>query len=137
MHKKIILVLTLILVGRAMTLAYIHRAGGLGVGDPPAAWLMPLLGDAIIGLSGLVMIYLIVSRKGLFVWTAVIVWNALAIWDALSAFVIHLTNPWSDFFMIEIFGPFMFFAASAMHLAIIYLVTRNTLKHELIKSDVV
>jgi len=125
MQKKIILVLTLMLVGRAMTLAFVHRAGGLDPGDPPAAWLMPLLGDAVIGISGLVIAYLIVSRTGLFVWTAVVVWNAVAIWDAMSAFIIHLTNPWPDFFMIQIFGPAMFFAASVMHLMILYLVSRK------------
>lgn len=118
-----------------MTLAYIHRAGGLEPGDPPAAWLMPLLGDAVIGLSGLLIIYLIVSRRGMFVWTAVIVWNAIAIWDAMSAFIIHLTNPWPEFFMIQIFGPFMFFAASAMHLAAIYLASRKSLRGELLGDD--
>ena len=135
MHKKIVLVLSLMLVGRAMTLVYIHRAGGLGPGDPPAAWLMPLLGDAVIGVSGLLIAYLIVSRSGLFVWTVVIVWNAVAIWDALSAFIIHLTNPWPEFFMIQIFGSFMFFAASAMHLAIIYLASQNSLRSELLGDN--
>lgn len=56
MQKKIMAVLTAMLIGRAMTLAFIHRAGGEGVGDPPAAWLMPLLGDAVIGVSGLLVL---------------------------------------------------------------------------------
>ena len=97
MHKNLVFLLTLMLAGRAMTLAFIHRAGGENPGDPPAAWLMPLVGDAVIGLTGVLMAYLIMKRTGLFVWTAIITWNVVAIWDAMSAFIIHLTNPWPEF----------------------------------------
>ena len=131
MKQKIVLVLTLMLCGRAMTLAFIARAGGQGPGDPPPAWLMPLLGDAIIGITGLLVAYLIARKSGPWVWTSIIVWNAVAIWDALSAFVIHTTNPWPDFFMIRLLGPWMFFAASVMHLAIICLVSRPDMKRQL------
>lgn len=131
MKQKLALILTLMLCGRAMTLAFISRAGGTAPGDPPAAWLMPLLGDAVIGITGLFIAYLIVSRRGQWVWTSVIVWNAVAIWDALAAFVIHTTNPWPEFFMIRLLGPSMFFAAAAMHLAVIYLVSRADLKQRL------
>lgn len=118
---NIMLVLTLMLAGRAMTLAFIHRAGGNAIGDPPIAWLMPLIGDAVIGLSALVIAYLIWKQTGLKVWTAIIIWNALAIWDAMSAFIVSLTNPWPEFFMLQTVGPMMFFAASAMSLAIIFI----------------
>jgi hypothetical protein len=121
MNQKIILFLTLMLSGRAMTLAFIHRVGGSLPGDPPPAWLMPLVGDAVIGITGLWVAYLILRKTGLWVWTTIIVWNSLAIWDALSAFAIHTTNPWPEFFMIKLMGSSMFFAASAMHLAIIVL----------------
>ena len=102
MNRKIMLILTLLLSGRAMTLAFIHRAGGTMPGDPPAAWLMPLIGDAVIGISALWIAFLIVKKTGLWVWTVIVVWNSLAIWDALSAYIIHTTNPWPDFFMIKI-----------------------------------
>ena len=130
MQKRIMALFTAMLVGRAMTLAYIHRAGGEGLGDPPAAWLMPLIGDAVIGISGLLVLYLLLNRRGLAVWTTVVVWNAVAIWDALSAFVIQQTNPWPEFFMIQIFGSSMFFLASAMHLVILYLAFSVTVKAE-------
>jgi hypothetical protein len=48
MQQKIMLILTLMLTGRAMTLAFIHRAGGGLPCDPTAAWLMPLIGDAVM-----------------------------------------------------------------------------------------
>ena len=80
---------------------------------------MPLIGDAVIGVSALVVAFLIWKKRGLLAWTTIVVWNALGIWDALSAFTIHHTNPWPEFFMIEMVGPSMFFVASAMHLAII------------------
>lgn len=136
MQKTIILILTLMLTGRAMTLAFLHRVGGDGPGDPPVAWLMPLLGDAIVGLSGLAIAYLIWRKRGLFVWTAIVIWNAVAIWDALSAYLIHLTVPWPSFFMVQIFGSSMFFAASAMHAVILVLTCREPLRTELLPKDI-
>ncbi len=52
--RKLLLFLVLAASGRAMTLAFIGRAGDGGLGDPPAAWLMPLVGDAFIGLAALI-----------------------------------------------------------------------------------
>ena len=132
MKLKIMLVLTLILSGRAMTLAYIHHAGGALPGDPPAAWLMPLIGDAVIGISALWIAYLLLTKRGLWVWTTVIVWNALAIWDALSAYIVNITNPWPEFFMLQFAGSSMFFAASAMHLAIIIFASQKSTRDKLI-----
>ena len=134
MQKTLILILTLMLTGRAMTLAFIHRAGGDAIGDPPLVWLMPLIGDAVVGLSGLVVAYLIWTRRGLAVWTAIVVWNAIAIWDAMSAFVIHLTAPWPEFFMVQMFGSSMFFMASAVHLVILVLILRDPLRSDLITA---
>ncbi len=118
-----------------MTLAFIHRAGDGGLGDPPLAWLMPLIGDSIVGLSGLIVAYLIWTRSGLAVWTLVVVWNAIAIWDAMSAYIIHLTVPWPEFFMVQVFGSSMFFMASAMHLIILALVLRDPFRSEFIAED--
>ena len=132
MQKTIVLIMTLMLTGRAMTLAFIPQAGGEAPGDPPIAWLMPLLGDAVVGLTGTVIAYLIWRGRGLFVWTAIVVWNCVAIWDALSAYVIHLTVPWPEFFMIQLFGSSMFFAATAMHGLILALVSRMPLRNELL-----
>ena len=127
-QRRILLVITLMLTGRAMTLAFIGNAGSGRAGDPPDAWLMPLVGDAVVGVFALGIAYLIVRGKGLGAWTAIVVWNAIGIWDALSAFTIHQTDPWPEFFMIEVFGSSMFFAASAMHLVNLYLVTRPSIR---------
>ncbi len=132
MKRTIMLILTLMLSGRAMTLAFIPRVGGTTPGDPPPAWLMPLVGDAVIGISALLIAFLIVKKTGLWVWTAIIVWNAVAIWDALSAFAIHTTNPWPEFFMIELLGPSMFFAAIAMHVTIVVLACRPEVRRQLL-----
>ena len=132
MERKIILILTLILSGRAMTLTFIPRVGGSMPGDPPPAWLMPLIGDAVIGLTALLIAYLILKKTGLWVWIAIIVWSSIAIWDALSAFIIHTTNPWPEFFMIKLLGPSMFFAAIAMHLVIVILIFRPGVKKQLL-----
>ena len=107
-----------------MTLAFIGDVGSGAAGDPPSAWLMPLAGDAVIGVSAFVIAYLVVRGRGLGAWTTIVVWNVVGIWDALSAFLVHESVPWPEFFMIEVFGPSMFFAASAMHLVNLYLITR-------------
>ncbi len=135
MQIRVMIVLTLLLTGRAMTLAFIHRVGEEGPGDPPVAWLMPLIGDAVIGLSGFLVVYLLIRHRGLWVWASAVVWNAIAIWDAMSAFIIHTTNPWPEFFMIRLFGPTMFFAAAAMHLVNLYLAFGQAGRAELISGE--
>lgn len=132
MERMIMFLLTLLLAGRAMTLAFITRAGGPLPGDPPAAWLMPLIGDAVIGVTALVIAFLILRKRGLWVWMAIIVWNSVAIWDALSAYLVHLTTPWPEFFMLHLFGPSLFFAASALHLVLILLATRPKVRTQLL-----
>lgn len=126
--RIILLIMTLMLSGRAMTLAFIGRAGGSGPGDPPIAWLMPLIGDAVIGVSALLVAFLIWRQKGILAWTAIVVWNAVGIWDAVSAFLIHASVPWPSFFMIEALGSSMFFAASAMHALCILLVSTRDVR---------
>ncbi len=131
-----LIVLTLMLSGRAMTLAFIGRVAAGGPGDPPAAWLMPLVGDAVIGLSALVVAYVLVSRRGgLLGWAAVVSWNVLGIWDALSAYLVHRSVPWPSFFMIEIFGSSMFFAASLMHAICLYLTFTPALRGLYLKEE--
>lgn len=125
MKMKFIFILTLLMSGRAMTLAFIQRAGGNMPGDPPAAWLLPLIGDAIIGISALWIAYLLLKQTGLWVWTVIVAWNALSIWDSLSAFVVSTTNPWPEFFMLQMFGSSMFFAAAAMNVIALYLLSQR------------
>lgn len=126
--RKVLVAITLVLSGRAMTIAFIADAGSSAPGSPPSAWTMPLLGDAVIGLSALPIAYLIVRRAGLAAWATIVVWNSLGIWDALSAYVMHRSEPWPEFFMIETFGPTMFFAAGVMHLVAIWLVSAEELR---------
>ncbi len=109
----------LMLAGRAMTLAFIGQVGTGAAGAPPDAWLMPLVGDAVIGLAAPFVAWLVLRGRGLTAFSAVLVWNALGIWDALSALLVHLSVPWPEFFMVQIFGWTMFVAASVMHAGVI------------------
>jgi len=127
--RTALVLVTLLLSGRAMTLAYIGNAGSGAAGDPPAAWLMPLVGDAVVGVAALGVAYLVVRGRGLVAWTSIVTWNVIGIWDALSAFLVHKSVPWPEFFMIEVFGSSMFFAASMMHLLNLWLITRSNLRH--------
>jgi hypothetical protein len=120
----ILMVLVAMASGRAMTLAFIGRAGGGGPGDPPEAWLMPLVGDAVIGLAAVVVLVLLWKRPTPTTWVIAVVWSAIGVFDALAAFLVHTTTPWPEFFMIELFGPAMFFAAAGMHILIVYLLGR-------------
>ena len=123
-----VLILTLVMSGRVMTLAFIHRAGGANAGDPPIHWLMPLIGDAVVGLTGLVVALLLWRRPVAASWIIALCWNVVAIWDALSAYIVSRTSPWPEFFMLQVMGPAMFFIASAMHLLIIWLLLRPALR---------
>lgn len=124
MKLQAAMALTLMAAGRAMTLVYISRAGDGGPGDPPDAWLMPLIGDAVIGLAALVVAVLIWKRPNPSTWVIAVVWSAIGAFDAIAAFVVDVSAPWPEFFMLEIFGRPMFFAAASMHIAIIYLLSK-------------
>ena len=123
MRLKIVIALTLMAAGRAMTLPFIGRAGDGGPGDPPDAWLMPLIADAAIGIAAVGVVLLIWKRPTPATWVIAVTWSAIGAFDALAAFVVETSAPWPDFFMLEIFGRSMFFAAGAMHAAIIALLT--------------
>lgn len=124
MYRKIAIALTVMAMGRAMTIPFIARAGDGGPGDPPEAWLMPLVADAAIGLAAPVVAILLWRRPNPTSWAVAIAWSAIGCFDALAAFIIETTDPWPEFFMLELFGRSMFFAAAALHAAIIYLLAR-------------
>ena len=124
MKLKIVIALTAMASGRAMTLAYIGRAGDGGAGDPPDAWLMPLIGDAVIGLAAVAVALLLWKRRTPATWVVAVVWSAIGAFDAIAAYIVETSAPWPEFFMLELVGRTMFFAAAAMHVAIIYLLTR-------------
>ncbi len=130
MNRRIVIGLTVMAAGRAMTLPFIGRAGDGGAGDPPAAWLMPLIGDAAIGIAAAVIAWLMWKRPSPAVWVIAIVWSAIGAFDALAAFIIDTSVPWPEFFMLEFFGRSMFFAAVALHGAIIMLLTRPSTRAE-------
>ncbi len=124
MNRNLVIWLTLMTAGRAMTWLYLGRAGDGGVGDPPAAWLMPLIGDAAIGTSALAVALLIWKRPSPTSWIIAVTWSAIGAFDAVAAYIIGRTNPWPEFFMIELFGSTMFFAAALLHLVIIWLLAK-------------
>ena len=135
MTRPLMLILTLMMSGRMMTLAYLHRAGRGLPGDPPAAWLMPLIGDAVIGATALVAAWLIWRHRGLGVWTAIIAWNVAGLWDALAAYIVSLTSPWPEFFMLQTFGASMFFMAAGTHLILIRLATTPAARAHFLDDD--
>jgi hypothetical protein len=122
--RKLLIVLILMASGRAMTLAFVGRVGAGGVGDPPSAWLMPLVGDAFIGLSALFVAYLVLVRPTPAAWTVAVVWTSLGAFDAVAAFLVEVSVPWPEFFMLDIFGRGMFLAAIALHLGVLVLLMR-------------
>ncbi len=93
MKLKVVLVLTALAVGRAMTIPFIARAGGNGAGDPPKAWLMPLLGDAVVGIAALAVVWLLLSRPTPGAWTAAVIFHSIAAFDAVTAYVVDVSAP--------------------------------------------
>lgn len=128
--RKVLIFGTLLLAGRAMTLAFIGRVGNGGPGDPPNAWLMPLWGDAVVGITAVVVAFLLWRRPSRSTWLVFVVWSSIGIWDAMSAYLIHVAEPWPDFFMIKAFGSSMFFMAAAFHLALMWIAFRPTVRTE-------
>lgn len=122
--RKIALVLIVMATGRAMTIPFIHRAGDGGVGDPPDAWLMPLIGDAAIGLAAIAVAMLVLRSPSPSTWVFAISWSAIGAFDAVAAFLIEATTPWPEFFMLELVGRPMFVGAVVLHVAIIALLMR-------------
>lgn len=104
-----------------MTLAFLHRVGDGGPGDPPDAWLMPLVGDAIVGISAVAVAALLWWRPSPTSWLVAVVWTALAAFDAFAAWLVEISTPWPDFFMLELAGRAMFPAAMALHVVILVL----------------
>lgn len=113
--------LVIMATGRAMTLAFIHRVGDGGPGDPPDAWLMPLVGDAIIGIAALAVAALLWKRPSPVSWLIAVVWTVVAAFDAMAAWLVEISTPWPDFFMLELVGWVMFPAAIALHAVILVL----------------
>lgn len=136
MSRKIALVLIVMASGRAMTIPFIHRAGDGGAGDPPDAWLMPLVGDAAIGVAALVIAYLVWHMPSPGIWAATIAWSAIGAFDAIAALLVEISTPWPEFFMLELVGRPMFFAAVVLHVAIIVLVSRPDALEDFGISDV-
>ena len=128
LKTRLVLLLTLMASGRAMTLAFIWRAGDGGPGDPPQEWLMPLIGDAFVGLTALVIAMLIWQRRSIVVWVATIVWTSIGAFDAVAAGLVEQSTPWPEFFMLEMFGSTMFYAAAALHLVILGLLSQREVR---------
>lgn len=126
--RKLLIILILMASGRAMTLAFVGRVGAGGVGDPPSAWLMPLVGDAFIGLSALLVAYLVLLRPTPASWTVAVIWTSLGAFDAAAAFLVEVSVPWPEFFMLEIFGRGMFLAAIGLHLGVLALLMRSEIR---------
>lgn len=128
--KKALAALTLLMAMRMMTVAHVAAAGSGLPGAPPAPWLLPLLGDAVIGLTAIPVALLAWKGRGLLAWTAVVVWNALAAWDSISAFLVNHASPWNDFDLLRAFGPSMFFVSAAVNLVMLAGVAAPRLRAE-------
>ncbi len=85
---------------------------------------MPLVGDAAIGVAALVIAYLVWRTPSPGTWAATIAWSAIGAFDAIAALLVEISTPWPEFFMLELIGRPMFFAAVVLHVAIIVLVSR-------------
>ena len=128
MKRNVLIALTAMSIGRAMTLAFVARAGDGGPGDPPDAWLMPLLGDAAVGLVAIGVTAALIRSRSLATWTFAEAFHAIAAFDAVAAMLVDIAEPWPDFFMLELFGRPMFVAAGAMHVVAVVLLWQEDVR---------
>jgi len=54
-------------------------------------------------------------------WLVAVVWTVVAAFDALAAWLVEISSPWPDFFMLELAGRTMFPVAIALHVVILVL----------------
>ena len=124
------IVLVVMSVRRAGTLAFSLRVGYGGPSDPPDAWLLPLVGDAVVGVAAIGVAIALWRQRTPTTWLVAIVWSAIAAFDALAAFLVEVSVPYPDFFLLETVGRPAFFAAATMHIVIIVLLHRPDVRRQ-------
>ncbi len=87
---------------------------------------MPLVGDAAIGLTAPIVAFMLWRMPSARSWLIAVVWTSIAAFDAAAAWLVEVSSPWPEFFMLEIFGRAMFPAAIALHVTILAMLLRST-----------
>jgi len=84
--KTIIIIITAVMTIRVAAIMFLPEAARPE--SPLVSFLIPFLGDTIVGLTAPIIAVLLWKWNTLGAWTAAIAWHTLAIWDSASAAVL-------------------------------------------------
>ena len=85
----LIVVLSAIMVYRISTLNAIQFLGS----EAPLGWVVPFTGDAFMGITALIVAYLLLKKRGLAVWTIGVTWQIVGIKDYISGIMLSFVDP--------------------------------------------
>ena len=60
----------------------------------PSEWVLPLIGDFIIGTTAFFLVYGILKKPSSFLWGILLSWNILGLIDLIGAIAISLSAPY-------------------------------------------
>ena len=117
---RAIVTITALMVYRAGVAAFLPR---LGDDDTSWAWIVPWVGDTLIGLTAPIVAYLLWTRRGALIWGLGLAWTFWGAWDYLSGIMVNIVEPLEDGF-----GPewFTYLWLIGWMLAQIYVLWRLT-----------
>ena len=60
----------------------------------PSEWIVPFVGDFIIGITALFLVYYIIKKPSAILWGLLLSWNVLGLFDLFGAIVISFIVPY-------------------------------------------
>ena len=60
----------------------------------PSKWIVPFVGDFIIGITALFLVYYIIKKPSAILWGLLLSWNVLGLFDLFGAIVISFIIPY-------------------------------------------
>ena len=116
---------------RIVALTLLPQVGSSPVSSP-ISWIIPFLGDSIVGLTAPILAVLLWWKKGLAVWTTGIVWTVFGTWDLFTGLILENVNPWLNNPLGGSTRFIPFFVLSFLNL---YLLSRSDVRHYFLDSD--
>ncbi len=127
--KPIIIILTAVMTFRVFAIMFLPEAAS-GPGSPLVSWFIPILGDAIIGITAPIVAVVLWKWNTLGAWTLAVVWQTLAIWDSATAAALEVIAGGGPFEGAGV-GPFI--AVTLVGLVNLYLLSLPSVRHYYIK----
>lgn len=107
--------ITAIQAWRVSAISYLMKVGD----SVPVIWSIPFKGDSFIGITALIVAFLLARRRGLNIWMIGIIWQVIGLVDLYVAMETQLLAPLGQ-------APYLVVPAGiAMHFTALYLLIKN------------